>query len=437
MQVSVETTEGLGRRVTVQVPAENIEKEIDRRLQSMRRTVKLAGFRPGKVPLKVLQQKYGGRVREEVVADMIGSSLSRALVDHKLRPAGRPHVDTKTGDASQDLQYEATFEVYPEIEPASLEGVTIDKPVADITDEDMDRMFDKLRNQRAEWKEVDRAAGNGDQVTIGFVGTIDGEAFTGGTADEVPLVLGSGSMIAGFEEQLVGIGAGEERTIKVTFPEDYQAKELAGKEAEFRVTAHKVAEQVLPELDDAFAESFGITEGGMEALAREVRANMERELETKVRDQVKQQVMDRLLEKQGDIDLPKALIDQEIEAIMQQTGLTMGDTEKMKDPELVRGLFEEPARRRVALGLILAEISSRNKISLDPERLKQKVEAMAMTYEDPEAFVKWASSDASARAQIESLAMEEQVVDWLLDQVEVNEVPGSFDEIMNPEEPKG
>lgn len=432
MQVSVETTEGLGRRMTVQVPAERVEQEVDKRLQSLTRTVKLAGFRPGRVPLKVLEKKYGGRVREEVVADVIGNSLSRAMLDNKLRPAGRPHIDTKTAEVGKDLEYEAVFDVYPEIELASLEGVQIDKPTVEITDADMDKMFDKLRSQRAEWKAVERAAENGDQLVIGFVGTVDGEEFAGGTADKVPLTLGSKMMIPGFEDQLIGVSAGDERTIKVTFPEDYQAKELAGKDAEFKVTVQSVSEQVLPELDDTFAEAFGIAEGGMEALRSEVRANMERELKAKVAAKLKAQIMDVLLEK-NEVALPQALVDQEIDAMMEQSGLRMADTAKMKDPGVVRTLFEEQAKKRVALGLILAEVSGKNKIRLDPDKLREKVENMAMTYEDPEAFMKWASSDATARTQLESLAMEEQVVDWLLEQVEINEVATSFDEIMNPQ----
>lgn len=431
-QVSVETTEGLGRRMKVQVPAERVEKEVNRRLSNLTRTVRVDGFRPGKVPLKVVKGKFGSQVRAEVVADVVGASLSECMMKENLRPAGRPEIEATTDEAGKDLEYEASFEVYPVIELAALEGVTVEKPQVEIADADMDKMMEKLVSQQVSWDEVDRAAADGDQLDISFVGKIDGEVFTGGTADNVALTLGSGAMIPGFEAPLIGAKAGEERNVKVTFPEDYQSKDVAGKEAEFDISVNKVSEQNLPELNDALAESFGITEGGIEKLRAEVRANMERELAEKVNEKVKQQVMDALVEK-NNIDLPTGLVQQESEAMMEQMGLQMPDPSSMKDPELVQGLFSEQAKKRVALGLILAEISGKNDIKLDPTRLQAKVESMAATYEDPQEFIQWFANDAKAKSQVESLVLEEQVVEWVLDQVEVKDVPAEFDEIMNPE----
>jgi len=429
MQVSVETTEGLERKMTVQVPASEVDQAIESRLQSLTKSVKLAGFRPGKVPYKVVKRQYGEQVRGEVLEEVIRNSLSKAVGQEKLRPAGNPAIEPKSLEEGETFEYTATFEVYPEFELASLEGARIEKPAVEITDANMGEMLEKLRTQKAEWTSVEREAQNGDQVMIDFVGTVDGEEFSGGTGNQVAVVLGTNNMIPGFEDGLVGAKAGEERSLDLTFPEEYGAKELAGKAANFKVTVTAVAESNMPELDDAFATEFGVQEGGIDALRNEVRGNMERELEQAVKGNIKQQVMDVLLEK-NEIEVPKALVDQEIASLMQQSGLQL-PPEMQKDPEPVRALFEEQAKKRVKLSLILADVANANEIKVDPDKVRETVEKVAQTYDNPEEFVKWYYSNREALAHVESLVLEEQIVDWALDQMQVEDVTKTFDEMMS------
>ncbi|OOZ40835.1 trigger factor [Solemya pervernicosa gill symbiont] len=428
MQVSVETTEGLERRMTIEVPAEEIEQAIESRLESMKGQVKVAGFRPGKVPLKVVKRQYGDQVRAEIVEEAIRNALSNAVNQENLRPAGSPLIEPKPLEAGKALEFSATFEIYPEFELAALEGAKIEKPVVEIRVEDLEQMLNKLRDQKAEWNDVEREAQNGDRVMIDFVGAIDGEEFPGGTGQQVAVVLGANSMIPGFEDGLIGSKAGEEHSLDLTFPEEYGAKELAGKDVNFKVTVTTVAESFLPELDDAFAVDFGVADGGIETLRNEVRANMDRELEQAVKGSVKEQVMELLLSK-NEFDVPKALVDQEIGNLMQQSGLQM-PPEMQKDPEPVRALFEEQAKKRVKLSLILANVANRNEIKVDPDRVRETVDKVSQTYDNPEEFVKWYYSNREALAHVESLVLEEQIVDWAVEQLEVSEVAKSFEEVM-------
>jgi len=422
MQVSVETTSGLGRRMTVQIPAEQIDQQVQNKLQQLARSVRLDGFRPGKVPLSVVKKRYESQVRMETAGELIASSYEQALQQENLRPAGEPSIEQTRNQAGQELEYVATFEVYPEVEPPELSDITIEKPVAEVSAADVDKMLDKLRRQRVTWTKVDRAAANGDRLEIDFEGTIDGKPFSGNSAKNVPLELGSGAMIPGFEEQLLGVSAGDQKTIEVTFPENYGSAEVAGKVANFAVTVHGVAEAALPELDDDFARVFGVAEGGIDKLREEVQKNMERELEAGVKSRLKKQVFDALLDK-SDVDVPASLVDSEVDALIKKQG---GGADAGAD----RSRVEEEAKRRVSLGLLIAEIIKRNQLQVDPERVRETIENLAQSYEKPEEVVQWYYSNQEMLAGIQTLIMEETVVDWIADKAKVEEKPTTFEELM-------
>ncbi|PKM42595.1 MAG: trigger factor [Gammaproteobacteria bacterium HGW-Gammaproteobacteria-1] len=428
MQVSVETTSGLERRMTVQVPEERIASEVDNRLRQLARTTSIKGFRPGKVPFKMVQQRYAEQVRQEVLGDVIQSSYFEAVSQEKLRPAGYPSFEPKSLEQGKGMEYVATFEVMPEIELAGLAGVSIEKPVAEVTDADVDTMLDTLRKQNAGWTAAERAAADGDRVTIDFKGTIDGAEFQGNKGENVPVTLGGKRMIAGFEDGLVGAKAGEERTLDLQFPDNYGYKDVAGKPVQFKVSIKQVEEPQLPELDDAFAAKFGV-EGGIDALRGEVRTNMERELEQRLSATVKQQVMDKLLEI-NNITVPQALVMQEAQALAQQMRENM-QLPADKSGSVSPAMFEEQAKKRVTLGLLLAELVQRHNLKVDADVLRGKVEQMAAGYDQPEEVVKWFYADKRRLGEVESLALEEVVVAWVLGQVQVTEKPQGFNDLMN------
>ncbi|WP_127477432.1 trigger factor [Sulfurivermis fontis] len=428
MQVSVETTAGLERRMTVQVPEERIATEVDNRLRQLARTTSIKGFRPGKVPFKMVQQRFGAQVRQEVLGDVIQSTYFEAVNQEKLRPAGYPSFEPKSLEQGKGIEYVATFEVMPEVQLAAFDGVTIEKPVAQVTEADVDAMLETLRKQNAGWQEVERGAAVGDRLTIDFHGTIDGADFQGNKGENVPVTLGGKRMIAGFEEGLVGARAGEERTLDLQFPENYGYKDVAGKPVQFKVSVKKVEAPELPALDDAFAAKFGV-EGGIAALRNEVRTNMERELEQRLGNLVKQQVMDKLLEI-NDIDVPQALVQQESQALAQQMRENM-QLPADKSGSISPAMFEEQAKKRVTLGLLLAELVQRHNLKVDADTLRRKVEQMAAAYEQPDEVVKWFYADQRRLGEVESLALEERVVEWVLGQVQVTEKPQDFNELMN------
>ncbi len=352
MQVSVETLNDLERRVTVQLPAEQVAKEIQDRLVSMSRRVKVDGFRPGKVPLKVIKRMYGDQARYEAVSELMEHSLREALIQEKLNPLGGPRLEPKTLEEGQDLEYCATFEVMPEFELSGFEDIKVERPVAEVTDQDVDRMIETLRQQRAIWNAVEHSARIGDRVRFDFEGTIDGQGFAGGKSENADVVLGKGTMLKDFEDRLVGLSAGAETGFDLTFPEDYQAKEVAGKVAHFQIKLHRVEEAHLPEIDDAFAESFDVKEGGVAALRQSLRENMERELHQGIKAAVKHQVLQGLLDANA-IPLPRVLINSEIEQLARQLRLPPGADDE-RTQQIKTYLFETDARRRVALGLLIS-----------------------------------------------------------------------------------
>jgi trigger factor len=430
MQVSLETGEGLERKLTIQVPAETVDKEVENRLNSMKSRVKIDGFRPGKVPLKVIRQQYGAQIHQEVVGDVMQTSFRDAVIKEALKPAGMPSIEPKTMQMGQPLEYVATFEVYPEVELADFSSLQVERTRADVTDADVDNMIETLKKQRTTYEVVERASQDGDQITVNFEGFVDGEAFEGGKAEKVPVVIGSGSMIPGFEEQLIGKSAGDEFSFEVTFPEDYHAENLKGKPATFETKVISVAEPRTPEVDDEFAKAFGITEGGIEKLRQDIRENMQRELKNKLDSLLKNSVMDAVL-KANDITVPKALVDEEAGNLQQQMAQ---QGQLQAGMSLPKELFEGEATRRVSLGLLIGEIVRKAEIKVDADRVKARIEDIAATYEDPQQVISHYQSNPQVMQGIEALVMEEMVVDWIVDQAKVTETEKSFDDIMKSEQ---
>ncbi|MDJ0808311.1 MAG: trigger factor [Gammaproteobacteria bacterium] len=421
MQVSVESGEGLERRMTVELPAGEIEKAVTKRLKQIGRTAKMDGFRPGKVPMNMLRRRYGGQVLQEVYGQMIESSYQEAIDQEKLVPAGMPKIEPVKSENEGVFSYTATLEVMPEIELAKLDGEIV-RPVAEITDEDVAEMLEKLRKQRVTWSPVERGASEGDQVKINFKGLIGGEAFEGGSADDVPLVLGSKSMIEGFETGLIGVVKEEKRTLELKFPEDYRVDELAGKPVTFEVEVNEVAEEVLPEVDETFAKEFGAEEG-VDKLRADIRENMQRELKQRTRARIKSQAMD-MIYNSNQIDIPSALVEEEIEALRKQTRSQL--REGSGSIELPREMFEDQAKRRVSLGLLIAEIIKQNEIELDAERVRETVEEYASSYETPAEVVQHYYSNREQLAAVQNLVLEDQVVDWVLEQANVTDEQTTF-----------
>jgi trigger factor len=426
MQVSVETTSGLERRMTVQVPREEVDKQVEERLQSLTGEVRLDGFRPGKVPMRVVKQRFGGRVRQEVLAEVIQSSFHEAVTQENLRLAGGPTIDPV--DDAEELRYTAVFEVYPEIRLSGIEGIEVCRPRVSITDDDVSKMIETLRRQRITWAEVERAAAVGDRLEVSFRGTMDGKVFTGGEAEHVPLELGSGAMFPGFEEGLSGANPGDTLVFNVVFPEDYPAAELAGKAAEFSVDVHSVSASTLPEVDAEFVNSFGVETGTVEDLQTNVRENMERELEQIVRTRTKEQVLDSLLEAL-DPDVPGTLVEEEAKRIREQLANSgMNQSQGADDLSAV----EEQASRRVKRGVLLAEVIRSNELEAAPDQVRERLERLAASYGDSQEVINWYYANPEQLATVENLVVEENAIDWLLERMKVVEEPTTFDAMAHP-----
>lgn len=428
MQVSVEATNGLERRMTVTIPAEQVEKEVENRLKALSRTVKVAGFRPGKVPVKVVATRYGAQVRNEVIGEVTQSSFREAVTQENLRLAGMPQIEPKEISPGGDLEYTATFEVFGDIELVALDDKEIEKPVATITDDDVNAMVQKLRQQRATWAVVERPAQEGDKLNIDFEGTIDGDAFDGNSGQQVALVLGSNSFIPGFEDGLVGCNAGDETTLDLKFPDDYRSEAVAGKQVQFKVKVNEVAEPELPEVDAEFMGSFEVTSNDMDGFLAEIRGSMESELEQVLKDMTKNRVLDMLYES-NPIEVPEAVVQSNIDDMMAQMRNSLGGQAERVN-ELDRGLFAPAARRKAALGILLSEIARQQGFRAAPERVKEVVENLAESYDQPEQVVRWYYSDRSRLNNIESVVVEEMIVDWVVENASVKEKNMTFDEVM-------
>jgi trigger factor len=411
MNVTVESTGALERRMRVEVPIERIENEVDSRLKSVGRTAKIKGFRPGKVPAKVVRQRYGKQVRQEVLGEIMQKSYSDAVVQENLRPAGGPKIETEKEDG-KSFTYVATFEVLPEVELKDLDKIKVDKPDVDIGDEDLDDMLMSLRKQRATWEEVKRKSKEGDRVIVDFNGTIDGEEFQGGTGTEIPVILGQGQMLPDFEKGLKGIKKDEEKTIKVKFPKDYHAEDLAGKKAEFLIKTHRVEQEVLPEVDDEFAEAFNVTEGGLEQFKKDVLENMEREAEQKIKGDVREQILEQLIEK-NPIDVPHALVHEEMHAMQHEAMQRLGIEDHDQAPPMDN--FKEAGEKRVRLGLLLRQVITENNITVDEAAMRARVEEMCAGYENAEDMVDMYMQNPQIMQQVEPMVVEQLAVDWLLE----------------------
>ena len=431
MQVSVETTQGLQRKMTIALPAEDIDTAVTERLQSLGKTTRMNGFRPGKVPFNVLKKRFEPQVRSEVLGSLINKSFYDAVQQEKLRPAGQPEIapEDEKDEGKDGFSYIATFEVYPEFDPVYNDSIKVTKPQVEIEDSDIDDMIESLIKQRTDYKVVERASANDDQIIIDFTGRIDGEEFDGGKAEKAPLVLGSGAMIDGFESQLLGLSAGDSKTIEVTFPEDYQAEQLAGKAAEFDINVHEVKESFLPELNEELVKSFGIEDGTIESLKADITKNMERELKQRVDNEIKTQIMDGLLEL-NPIDIPAALVKEEIDRQREQMMQQMpGDADASF---LSDELFAEQSERRVRLGLVVGEIVQKAEIKADAAAVREQVENMAGSYQDPQQVIDYYYSNPEMLRNVEGLVLEEAVTATVLDAADVTEEKKSFQDMMNP-----
>ncbi len=427
MEVTVESTGTLERRMRVELPIAPIEQQVDSRLKTVGRTAKIKGFRPGKVPAKVVRQRYGKQVREEVLSEVLQKSYTQAVTQENLNPAGGPKIETED-DNGETFAFTATFEVMPEVKLKDLEKIKIEKPDVTIGDEDIDDMLMTLRKQKASWEEVDRKSADGDRVVIDFTGKLKGEVFPGGEGKDYPVVLGAGQMLPDFEKGLLGVKAGEETTFKVKFPKDYHAEDLAGKKADFEINVHRVEGEVLPELNDEFAESFSVAEGGLEQFIADVRENMEREAAQKARADVREQVMNALLET-NPLDIPDTLKHQEMHSLQREAMQRLGVEDGEQAPPLEN--FSAGAEKRVALGLLLRQVIEDKGITVDEAMLRTRVEELCAGYENADDMVNMYLSNPQVMQQIEPMVVEQQAISWIIDNGKAKDKKISFKEFMN------
>lgn len=433
MQVSSESTGPLERQLKVQIPEERIASQVKQRLDRLSRTTRVDGFRPGKVPLKLLEKRFGARVRQEVIGEIVRSSLAEALDSEQLKIAGAPTIAPVKDQPGEGLEYTATFEVLPEVALRPIEDLKVERPSCEVTEQELDKMVETLRSQHKKWEPAGRPAQVGDRLTIDFAATMNGEPFEGGSAEGFQLELGSHSLIEGFEDGLVGAQPDNQRQLDLHFPEDYGKAELAGKPVHFAVTVKLVEQSRLPDLDDELFATFGVKEGGLDAFRAEVRKNMEREVGQAIQQRSKQAVLDALYQA-NPLDLPHSLVAQEADRLLQETkqrlSMQGADPEQLKD--MHADAFTSAAQKRVALGLLMAEIIKKSSLKAEPAKVREFVETIASSYEQPSAVVKWYYEEPGRLANIESSVLEQNVVDWILERSQVTDLPSTFDALMNP-----
>jgi trigger factor len=435
MQATIEKVSTLERRLNVSLPAQEIDSEIQNRLKRIARDVRMHGFRPGKVPFRLVQQQYGGQVRQEVLGDALQKTFGEAVRQQNLRVAGYPRFEAKSSEASENFEFSATFEIYPDIQLGSLENVTIERPTVMPGDAEVDKTIEILRKQRVQYQVVDRGAENGDRITIDYHGTQEGHEFEGGSGTDHMTVLGEGRLLKDFEQQVVGLRAGESRAFELTFPEDYHGKELAGKTAQFEVTVKQVEQAVLPEVNAEFARQLGVQDGDLSKMRVDIRANLEREVRRRVQARVKDQVMKTLLDS-ASLEVPKSLLEMEMERLMAGMRQDLaGRGVKAENIPMPREAFEPEARRRVTLGLIVAEVVRQNSLQAKPDQIKGVVQDYAESYERPEEVVRWYYQSPDRLREVESLVLEDNVVQWVLSQVKTEDKAADFDELMGNAKP--
>lgn len=430
MQVSIETTSGLQRVMTIGVPAADVEVKVTNELKRLAKTQKVNGFRKGKaLPATVAKRMFGKQARLEAIYEQMQQSFFEAVQKEEVKLAGYPSFEPTVNEEGQDFEFKATFEVYPEIQLADFSAIAVEQKNAEVTDADLDKMLDTLQKQNAQWDESTEAAADGDQVQIDFEGFIDGEAFEGGAASDYNLTLGSNSMIPGFEAGLVGVKAGEEKTVEVTFPEDYHKEELKAKPAQFKVTVKTVKKPQLPELNKEFFESFGVEAEDEASFRVEVRKNMERELNRAKRAVNKQQVIDGLLAN-NEIEVPSALVNQEIDRLRQQAVQQFGGAQYMDPSRLPAELFKDQAQKRVQVGLLMNAVIEANGIEASAEKVTELIEDAAATYQDPQEVRDFYNNNPQQKAQLEAIALEEQVVEKVLASAQVSQVDATYEDVM-------
>jgi trigger factor len=439
MQVTTEAVSGVARRLNVSVPTSRINEQFEARLKRTAKTVKINGFRQGKVPVNVVRREYGAGIYQEVVNDIIRDTVFEAIQQEKINAVGMPNID-KVENKDDALVYEATVEVYPEVEVKALDTLTVERKTSEIQDKDVDQMIENLQKQRQTWVETKGMAKKDMQVTFDFEGTIDGEKFEGGSATDFKLVLGSGRMIPGFEDGIIGMKKGEEKVIDVTFPEDYQAENLAGKAAQFKITVKQVEKAKLPELDAEFLQTFGVSEEeGIDKLKADVRKNMEREVRNGLRNQVKQAAFDALVEA-NEVEVPSAMVAQEIDRQRQQmiqqfTQQFGGANAQTFDKSMLPDeLFKEQAEKSVKLGVLVSKVLADAKLEVDPARVEAYIEDMASSYEDPTEVIEYFKNDKQQRAQIEAVVLEDQVVDYILAAAQVSDTEVSYEDLLKEQQ---
>ena len=420
----------LERSLQLAVPLSKVDAEVTARLNKISRTAKMQGFRPGKVPMKLIIQQYGGQVEQEVLGDLANDGFSNAVREQNLRVAGMPRFEPKADPAEGQFEFTATFEVYPEITLGDVSSATIQRPVTEVTDADVDRTIDILRRQRTEYTVEDRPAQNDDRVLLDFDGFLDGEPFPGGQAKGHRLVLGQGQFLPDFEAQVLGMKAGETRSFELTFPADYHSETMAGKTVRFDVALHLVQKPVLPEVDADFARMVGVQDGNLDTLRTELRQNLEREMRQRIKAQVKDRVMQVLLDAHQDVPLPKALVAMEINRLRESALQEFASrTQQKPDMNLPDNLFEEQARRRVALGLILNELVSKEQLKAQPEQIRAVIEDMSGAYEHPEEIVRWYYQQPQRLREVESLVLEDNVVEWVCARAKTEDLHTPFEQL--------
>lgn len=443
MAVTIETLSPLERRFNLSIPADQIEKEVSSRLQRLARTTRMPGFRPGKVPMKMMASAYGPQVRSEVISDAIQKGFTDTVTEQKLQVAGYPRIEpaqnaADAAAAANDPKFEftATFEVYPEVKVGELSALSIEKPTAAVGDAEVDQTLEILRKQRVQFAPAERAGQAGDRVTLDFVGKIDAVAFPGGSSEDFAFVLGEGQMLPEFDSAATGLSKGDTKTFDLKFPDDYQGKEVAGKTAQFTITIKKVEAPTLPALDAEFAKTLGVADGNLDKMRADVRGNLEREVKKRLQTRVKNNVMQALFENVK-IEVPKALVQMDIERLTEQARADLAQRGVKQDMPLPPDLFQAQAQRRVTLGLILNELVKSNGLEAKAEQVRAVVDEFAQSYEDPTEVVRWYYSDKQRLADVEALALEENVVAHVLSKAKVTEKAEGFDELMGRGGPQG
>lgn len=430
MQVSVEATSSIERVLNIIVPAARVDEKVNSEVAKTAKTIRIDGFRKGKVPVSVVKKRYGQGIRMDAVEQIMRDAYVEAIQKESLQPAGMPSIEPKNFAEGADLEFSVKLEVYPDVTLADNAAIKVERVLSEVTDADVDTMLETLRKQNAEWIAVEREAADGDQVIVDFVGYLGEEAFEGGAAQGHKLVLGSNTMIPGFETGIVGAKVGEERTITVTFPEDYQAENLKGKEATFNITVSEVAEQILPELNDAFVEKFGLEEATIDALRAEVRKNMDRELNQAVKSKLKNALFEGL-SSINEVEVPSALIGQEVDALRKQAAQQFGG-EGFDASQLPAELFQEEAKKRAKLGLLISEVIKQNDMKVDDDRVRAFLEDMAQAYQEPQQVIDFYLKNKEQLSQVQSAVLEEQVVDKLLESAQVTEVTLGYEDAIKP-----